>query len=369
MLRCLVLLSVFYYACYAAVYIRDGEDTDGFQATLLNEQLEQIEYLNAENDYSPQLQKRNTMPNEDTAAVLQENDTDKFNTDLVSPTKVSAGKQSAPSSSVKRTDLENPSESMESNDNEDDYTGETENKEDAAETDNSESGSGETDDEPISVTQDNEISPEMEATTESSGSESGDHEDVMISQITPEEDEESNIESGSGTSVENESENAHFQEVDTNKPQTQYESSVRRRDQIPVPSTDKKSAGNKRQYIARPRFVIRDGYVYMKAPPMTQKTIVTTHIPRPPMVMPYNTFLHRYRNDYGRLGGAGFGMGMGGHHGHGRLMYPSQQFSDDGYDTTDDHAEECEHLVFVEIRMYLHFIYVKILFKNMFSQY
>ena len=66
----------------------------------------------------------------------------------------------------------------------------------------------------------------------------------------------------------------------------------------------------KRQYISRPKFVVRNGYVYMKAPPMTQKTIVTTHIPRPPMVMPYSRFMHSYRRGGERMFGAG-GRGRG----------------------------------------------------------
>ena len=80
----------------------------------------------------------------------------------------------------------------------------------------------------------------------------------------------------------------------------------------------------KRQYIARPHlpFIVRDGYVYLKAPPMTQKTVVTTHIPRPPMLMSYERFLNRYYQ--GRL-----------HHNPQYLMQSEED--DDNYDR--DHEE------------------------------
>ena len=103
-------------------------------------------------------------------------------------------------------------------------------------------------------------------------------------------------ESGSGSGIVD-TENLEF-----TAPHPNYESTVMKRGSIPH--------ATKRQYVPlrpRPRFVVRNGYVYMKAPPMTQKTIVTTHIPRPPMVMPYNSFMNRYagRNPVLATPGAG----------------------------------------------------------------
>ena len=89
---------------------------------------------------------------------------------------------------------------------------------------------------------------------------------------------------------------------------------------------------HKRQYISRPKFVVRNGYVYMKAPPLTQKTIVTTHIPRPPMVIPYNRFMRNYR----RGGDRGYGIGR-----RSRYMIPERfnmETAEDNYD--DDRTEE-----------------------------
>ena len=61
-----------------------------------------------------------------------------------------------------------------------------------------------------------------------------------------------------------------------------------------IPDTVGKSE-TKRQFIAHPRshYYSHPGYVYLKAPPIRQKTIVTTRIPRPPIMMSYKQFLHR----------------------------------------------------------------------------
>lgn len=55
----------------------------------------------------------------------------------------------------------------------------------------------------------------------------------------------------------------------------------------------------KRQFIAHPhsRYYSHPGYVYLKAPPIRQKTIVTTRIPRPPIMMSYKQFLHRLSHE------------------------------------------------------------------------
>ena len=58
-------------------------------------------------------------------------------------------------------------------------------------------------------------------------------------------------------------------------------------------------AETKRQFIAHPhsRFYSHPGYVYLKAPPIRQKTIVTTRIPRPPIMMSYKQFLRRLAHE------------------------------------------------------------------------
>jgi len=99
---------------------------------------------------------------------------------------------------------------------------------------------------------------------------------------------------------------------------------IERRDKIPVIT-------EKRQYISRPKFVVRNGYVYMKAPPLTQKTIVTTHIPRPPMVMPYSRFMHSYRRGGDRMFGAGRGRAR-------YLSVPDSRYSN--MDTEDQYDDE-----------------------------
>ena len=50
----------------------------------------------------------------------------------------------------------------------------------------------------------------------------------------------------------------------------------------------------KRQFIIHPALhALSHPYMFMRPPPMTQRTIVTTRIPRPPMAIPYNGLLSR----------------------------------------------------------------------------
>ena len=49
----------------------------------------------------------------------------------------------------------------------------------------------------------------------------------------------------------------------------------------------------KRQFIMHPLHQLSHPYMLMRPPPMTQRTIVTTRIPRPPMAIPYNPFFPR----------------------------------------------------------------------------
>ena len=49
----------------------------------------------------------------------------------------------------------------------------------------------------------------------------------------------------------------------------------------------------KRQFIMHPMHTFGHPYMLMRPPPMTQRTIVTTRIPRPPMPIPYNPFYAR----------------------------------------------------------------------------
>lgn len=49
----------------------------------------------------------------------------------------------------------------------------------------------------------------------------------------------------------------------------------------------------KRQFIMRPLHALTHPYMFMRPPPMTQRTIVTTRIPRPPMAIPFNPYFPR----------------------------------------------------------------------------
>ena len=49
----------------------------------------------------------------------------------------------------------------------------------------------------------------------------------------------------------------------------------------------------KRQFIMHPPHALAHPYMFMRPPPMTQRTIVTTRIPRPPMAVPFNPFFSR----------------------------------------------------------------------------
>ena len=50
---------------------------------------------------------------------------------------------------------------------------------------------------------------------------------------------------------------------------------------------------NKRQFIMRPSHQFSHPLMFMRPPPMTQRTIVTTRIPRPPLAIPYNPYFPR----------------------------------------------------------------------------
>ena len=65
-----------------------------------------------------------------------------------------------------------------------------------------------------------------------------------------------------------------------------------KKNQTPSPLKD----GNKerkRQFIMHPPHAFSHPYMFMRPPPMTQRTIVTTRIPRPPMAVPFNPFFSR----------------------------------------------------------------------------
>ena len=83
----------------------------------------------------------------------------------------------------------------------------------------------------------------------------------------------------------------------------------------------------KRQFIAHPhsRFYSHPGYVYLKAPPIRQKTIVTTRIPRPPIMMSYKQFLRRLAHE--RM------------HGFHAPSYHAEDSDDDDYDREREHDE------------------------------
>lgn len=64
---------------------------------------------------------------------------------------------------------------------------------------------------------------------------------------------------------------------------------------FPSPLNLKGQQQQKRQYIMHPQISLAGNplrpYMVIRPPPMTQKTIVTTHIPRPPVTLPYNPYL------------------------------------------------------------------------------
>lgn len=64
-----------------------------------------------------------------------------------------------------------------------------------------------------------------------------------------------------------------------------------------LPLTAKGKKEMKRQFILRPpssqfpMFGQKSPFMMMRPPPLTQKTVVTTHIPRPPIAIPFNPLL------------------------------------------------------------------------------
>ena len=246
------------------------------------------------------IEKRDFIPEDDSS----------YNRDDITPILINDDEPGFDSSDDENTavksDFENnSSESLDFIDN-----NSNEDSQEPQESGSSGSGSGETELKRETIADDdsdNEQAPTIE--TESGSDESGSG--SLPDDASPKEEIEEASGSGSGAALPS-VESEKLQTTATkNQPDTHYDGSVYKRNKIPEPpaSATTTSNKNKRQYISRPRFVIRDGYVYMKAPPMTQKTIVTTHIPRPPMVMPYNTFMHRYRNGMpvGMAGMAGMG--------------------------------------------------------------
>lgn len=236
---------------------------------------------------SQNIEKRDFIPEDDST----------YNRDDISPILINDGEPGFDSSDDENTavksDFENngqPLEFIENNNNNNDGG---EDPQEQQESGVSGSGSGETELKRETIADDDGDDSEQAPTieTESGSDESGSG--SLPDDASPKEEIEEISGSGSGALPSIESEKL---QITKNQPDTHYDGSVYKRNKIPEPPATTTSNKTKRQYISRPRFVIRDGYVYMKAPPMTQKTIVTTHIPRPPMVMPYNTFMHRYRN-------------------------------------------------------------------------
>ena len=106
-----------------------------------------------------------------------------------------------------------------------------------------------------------------------------------------------------------------------------------------IPSSIDKTE-TKRQFIARPhsRFYSHPGYVYLKAPPIRQKTIVTTRIPRPPIMMSYKQFLRRLAHER--------------YNGRYHAPYHMDDVDDDDY--VDRDHEEGEICVVSSLLHYLH---------------
>lgn len=67
-------------------------------------------------------------------------------------------------------------------------------------------------------------------------------------------------------------------------------SKIRQKHQIKH-TRHKNANETKRQFITRPRirYFGNRPYIWMKPAPLTQRTIVTTHIPRPPLALPYSS--------------------------------------------------------------------------------
>lgn len=109
----------------------------------------------------------------------------------------------------------------------------------------------------------------------------------------------------------------------------------------------------KRQFINRPRirYFGNRPYIWMKPSPLTQRTIVTTHIPRPPLALPYSARVMRllaskYPSLYGRQiqpqgygGSTGYDAGMP----QGSLFGPAfHGVSMDGTDGAQEFADDDE---------------------------
>ena len=125
-------------------------------------------------------------------------------------------------------------------------------------------------------------------------------------------------------------------EAETNEPET-AKFVNEKAEAMPSPA-DKTET--KRQFIAHPRshYYSHPGYVYLKAPPIRQKTIVTTRIPRPPIMMSYKQFLRRLAHERYRDG------------------YHSPYHMDDGDDDdyTDHEHDEGEIVYSYHDLIYLH---------------
>ena len=66
------------------------------------------------------------------------------------------------------------------------------------------------------------------------------------------------------------------------------------KDSKALSSLEHNNKERKRQFIIHPALhALSHPYMFMRPPPMTQRTIVTTRIPRPPMAIPYNGLLSR----------------------------------------------------------------------------
>lgn len=293
------------------------------------------DYAIDKKSYVPEMEEEEVYNNEEDENITVENPEEEEEED-------DGGEEENNENNEKRENVAEAYDNDENSDSDSDVTEDDSDPNDAIESDESGSGSGSGNDEDLSFKRD-DLAMNLDDVEEETESGSGDSD---TSDLYDNNDEQSSDSDESGASETSDAESGSTDdnvELSTfneqkNEPKTKYSAEIIKKNAIPLPPVKRSHISGKRQYISRPRFVVRNGYVYMKAPPMTQKTIVTTHIPRPPMVMPYNTFLHRYR------GGGGYGMGRRMPH----YMLPQQQLidaSDDGFDgddRNDDERSKCD---------------------------
>lgn len=115
---------------------------------------------------------------------------------------------------------------------------------------------------------------------------------VLLSEVTARPQKEDSTSKVSKTK-QNNPRTKHTRVSKHNLPEKNRVSQVsKQRKGLSAPSPLKRKDGKeqKRQFISRPMGLGVPPFVLMRRPPLTQRTIVTTHIPRPPITVPYNAY-------------------------------------------------------------------------------